>query len=190
MKIGLSNLECRVLDAQDVGTLGVDLFDAAICRNGLMFPPDLHCVLSGIFRVLKPGAKLGVVVWSDASANPYQEIPREVLEGMGLQSGATRNQASRLGPPGALEAAFGRAGFVSVEKHCLPAPRHFASVAEAVARLEEMGGIADTLRQLSGTDRERVLAAIELELERFAGADGCDITGESLVVGAVVPLPV
>jgi len=149
-ELGLDNLECRVLDAQHISTLGIRAFDAAICRNGLMFPPDLGAVLRGIFGALKAGGNLGVVVWSEASRNPYQEIPRRVMEQLGLQLPQAAGQASRLGTPDILGAALRGARFVTVEIHRVPANRHFASVSEAVSRMREAGAVGDIVMNWSG----------------------------------------
>src|SRR5262249_8807048 len=51
IQAGLSNVTTRVMDAQQVDVDPAS-FDAAICRLGLMFIPDLDRALTGIRRAL------------------------------------------------------------------------------------------------------------------------------------------
>ena len=62
----LANVE---LVESDAASLAFDShsFDAALCRWGLMFMPDLDGVLRGLHRVLKPGARFATAVWSSGS---------------------------------------------------------------------------------------------------------------------------
>ena len=51
-------------------------FDAVISRLGLMYFPDLRRSLSEIRRVLKPGGRVSVIVFSTAERSPFLLHPR------------------------------------------------------------------------------------------------------------------
>ena len=74
---GLNNVQTRVMDAGNL-ELEDQTFDAAICRLGLMYLPDQVKALSGIYGVLKPGAKLAS--WSLARPrNPFFSLPVAII---------------------------------------------------------------------------------------------------------------
>jgi ubiquinone/menaquinone biosynthesis C-methylase UbiE len=66
---GLSNMEFRVADAEDLPFVDGE-FDRVTARFGLMFFPDIHKALSEVRRVLKPGGRISFVVWGPPEENP------------------------------------------------------------------------------------------------------------------------
>src|SRR5207245_1372930 len=58
-------------------------FDAAICRFGLMFLPDLQAALERVHRALKQGARFAALVWSTEDRNPYISLQIDVVRAMG-----------------------------------------------------------------------------------------------------------
>ena len=73
-KEGLTNVETRVVDAENLA-LDADSFDAVICRIALMLFPNPARALSEMRRVVKPGGKVAVIVFSAIEKNPYHGIP-------------------------------------------------------------------------------------------------------------------
>lgn len=47
-------------------------FDAALCRWGLMFLPNLDNALDKIHRILLPGGKLAAAVWFEPSSSTHK----------------------------------------------------------------------------------------------------------------------
>src|SRR3954452_6078288 len=101
---GLANVEIMAVDAHALD-LDPDSFDAAICRSGLMLMADPVAVLRRIFRVLKPGGKLSVLVFGPADANPLQWLPTRIArEAAGLPPLRPREPGMfALGEAGVLE---------------------------------------------------------------------------------------
>lgn len=67
---GLDNVECRVLDAQDVD-LPDDSVDAVLSRFGLMLVPDQDRAVREIRRVLRPGGRFAYATWGPPDRNPW-----------------------------------------------------------------------------------------------------------------------
>jgi SAM-dependent methyltransferase len=62
-RAGLANVEFRAMSA-DALDLPDGSFDAALCQFGLMFVPAPAAALREMRRMLRPGGRLGAVVWS------------------------------------------------------------------------------------------------------------------------------
>jgi ubiquinone/menaquinone biosynthesis C-methylase UbiE len=58
---------------------GDNLFDAAICRLGVMFFPNPGAGLREMLRVTKPGGCLSFAVWSASNSNPFAYLITDVL---------------------------------------------------------------------------------------------------------------
>jgi SAM-dependent methyltransferase len=69
-RLGVSNVETRALDAQDL-KLDDGSFDAVLCRFGYMLMPDPRQALRESARVLRPGGRLVLAVWGSAEENPW-----------------------------------------------------------------------------------------------------------------------
>src|SRR2546421_12890953 len=64
-KAALTNVETRVLDGE-VLEVEPDSFDVVISRLGLIYFPNQHNALSGMYRALKPGGRVAAIVYSTA----------------------------------------------------------------------------------------------------------------------------
>jgi ubiquinone/menaquinone biosynthesis C-methylase UbiE len=67
---GLSNVDCRVMDAQNV-ELPEDSVDSVLCRFGLMLMPDPSAALDGIRRVLRPAGRFAYSVFGAPDRNAW-----------------------------------------------------------------------------------------------------------------------
>jgi SAM-dependent methyltransferase len=71
---GLKNIEFKEGDAEMVN-LPSSAFDAAICRWGLMFLPNLSIALDNIRRSLVTGGRLAAAVWAEPRKVPQLNFP-------------------------------------------------------------------------------------------------------------------
>ena len=181
---GLTNVTTLVSDASAL-ELPEAHFDAAICRFGLMFVPDLHQALSRIHRALKPGARFAALVWAPRERNPWMGMQIDVLTEIGRPPapGMSVLQALSLADPDKLARAFSAAGFVDTHTSTVTTPRIYESVAEAVDGMRTTSPVqAELLRQLSDAERQHYLASLEEHLKTFADATGrVVIPGEALL---------
>ena len=181
---GLTNITTRVADASSMD-LKDEQFDAAICRFGLMFLPDLHRALGRIRQALKPRGKFGALVWSTEERNPW----------IGLQTGLVREigrvptplpsifRTVSLSDPGALERAFSEAGFGDVEVSTAQVTREFESFDEAwPAMLSSSPAAGELTRAMNETERERYAEELKRRLADYVQPDGRVVMpGEALL---------
>jgi enediyne biosynthesis protein CalE5 len=71
ISLGLEQvIEFKEGDAETID-LPASTFDAALCRFGLMFLPDLRTGLSNIYRSLVDGGRLAAAVWASPDKVPF-----------------------------------------------------------------------------------------------------------------------
>ena len=99
---GLTNVECRVMDAQQLD-LDDDSVDGVLSRFGVMLTPEPARVAREARRVLRPGGSLAYGVWGPAERNPWILV----LAGALLQCGHVPD-ADPFGPGGPVLARHGR----------------------------------------------------------------------------------
>ncbi|MBV9172499.1 MAG: methyltransferase domain-containing protein [Chloroflexi bacterium] len=181
---GLTNVETLVSDITDLH-LEPESFDAAICRLGLMFLPSPEAGLRRIREGLKPGSRLGALVWSSADRNPYMSTVVSIVREMGKMPDPppTILRAMSLGAPGALERALVAAGFEDVSVRPVPIVRDFASVDETIELLREGSSPQqELLSGLSEGERKEVWQQAARRLQAFRKQDGrVSIPGEALL---------
>ena len=185
---GLSNLETLVGDATRLELPEVN-FDAAICRFGLMFMPDLQAVLTRVCRALKPGARFAALVWSTDAQNPWISVQLDVVREMERMpsSPPTLAQTTSLSAPGLLERALRSAEFQQVSLTPIATPRHYASLDEAWQMMQSSSPAHGELtREMNDAERERKRQQRELEKRR---AEKPNVTTQLVPARSASPRP-
>jgi SAM-dependent methyltransferase len=182
-KEGLTNVDTRVMNAEDL-ELDADSFDAVICRNALMLFANPAKALTEMRRVVKPGSKVAVIVFSAAERNPHHGIPFAIIRLLGNIPSPTPGEPwmYALGDPGALEDVYRQAGFLNLSVQEVPIKRHSPSAADAVRNMRKGAGeLKELMNRLSEADRELAWAEIEEQFSRLEGPSGLEIAGEVLI---------
>jgi len=182
-KDGLTNMETRVMNAENL-TLNADSFDAVISRIALMLFPNPAKALTEMRRVVKPGGKVAVMVYSALEKNPYHRIFFGTFRRLGNIPPPAPGEPwmYALGNPGALEDLYRRVGFLNVSVQSAPIPRRFPSAAAAIQNMRKAGGeLRDLMNRLNEADRELAWAEIEEQFRRFEGPNGFEVPGEVLI---------
>lgn len=185
---GLTNVETRVMDGENLDELAAESFDAVISRVGLIYFPDQQKALTGMHRVLKTGGRIGAIVYSTADNNAFFSIPVSIIRRRAQLPPPLPGQPGpfSLGGPGVLEEAFQKAGFRDIETRLVPAPVRMPSAAECVRfERESFGALQQMMAGLSEAEREDTWREIEQELKQFETADGFEGPCE-MVVGSGV----
>jgi SAM-dependent methyltransferase len=168
-------LETRELDGEAVGTLPHASFDAVVSRLGLIYFPDLQRALAGARDVLRPGGRIGAIVYSTAERNEFFSVPVRIIRTRAKLAPPEAGQPGpfSLGAPGALEAALVTAGFRDVNVVAVDAPLRLPSAAECVRfERESFGALHQMLSALPDAQRVAAWDEIAHELRRFETATG------------------
>ena len=114
-ELGLANVELREMDAEQLDFPEAS-FDAALCRWGLMFLPDLSAALDGLYKSLQPGGRMVAAVWSEPAKVPMLrlagEVVRQYVDLPAPPPGAP--DIFSLAGPDALQNAYVASGFAGV----------------------------------------------------------------------------
>ena len=184
---GVAHLEARVMDAEHL-PLDEGAFDVVVSRFGLFFLPDLPRALAEIRRVLKPGGRLGAIVFSTPDKNPFFSVPIAIIRRRAGLPAPPSGQPGpfSLGGPGVLATALTQAGFRDVQTECVSAPLRMASARECVRfERESFGALHHMLVGLTDGARDDAWQEIEHALERYEGGDGFESPCEVIVGGGV-----
>ncbi len=187
--MGLENVHTKVMDGESID-VEQGQFDAAISRVGFIYFPDQQAALTGIRRALRSGGRLAGVVYSTPEANRFFSIPVSIIRRRAQLPAPAPGQPGpfSLGAPGAIEAAYERAGFTDIEVRHIDSPLRAASAAECVRfERESFGALHQMLSGLSEAGREEAWGEIERELSAFEGGSGFEGPCEMIVAAGTAP---
>jgi SAM-dependent methyltransferase len=180
---GLTNFDTRVLNAENL-EIESDSFDVVICRIALMLFPDPLKALAEMHRVVKPGGKVAVMVFSTAEKNPYHGIPLAIVRRLGQIPSPTPGKPGMfaLGGPGVLEDTCKQAGFRDVTAQAISILWTRSSTSEAINVYKDSYAVLrDNMAKLSDADRELAWKEIKQEIGQFGRPEGLEIPGEVLI---------
>ena len=183
---GLTDVETREVDGEQLGALGESTFDAAITRLGLIYLPDQAGALRGIRETLRPGGRLSAVVYSTPDRNGFFAGPVGVIRRRaGLPAPAPGLPGPfSLGAPGVLEQALVTAGFRDVTVEAVDAPLMLPSAADCLRfERESFGALHQMLGGVPAEEREDVWAEVEEVLRQYETPGGFVGPCELLVAG-------
>lgn len=78
---GVKNFTVRIVD-ENALPFDRGIFDAVVCRFGVMYFADPPAAVRELQRVLKPGRTLAMSAWTDASRNPWAATAGAVVSEM------------------------------------------------------------------------------------------------------------
>jgi SAM-dependent methyltransferase len=186
---GLATVSTRVMDGEHL-EVEPGYFDAVISRLGLIYFPDRQRALTGIRRALRPGGRIGAIVYSTPEANGFFSIPVSVIRGRAHLPPPLPGQPGpfSLGTPEALENAFTGAGFTEIKVHVIRAPLSLPTAADCVRfERESFGALHQMLAPLDEDGQEDAWREITTRLRHFEGERGFAGPCELLVATGVNP---
>lgn len=177
---GLTNISFAIAEGERL-PFADNTFDRVMCRFGLMAFDQPSRGLAEIARVLTPGGRLALAVWS---------VPETVLcpaLALKILSRFTDIEWPRtyaLSEPGLLARLCVEAGFGSVSEETFDAGFGFDSVEHFVERNLTGRFITGPMERLSGSDRKRFKEGLAEAAAAYVQEDGrVRLPQEALLVG-------
>jgi ubiquinone/menaquinone biosynthesis C-methylase UbiE len=109
---GLKNYSTKPADVCEL-PFDDNTFNKISCRMGFMFFPDMQLAANEMYRVLKPGGRVAISVWSTPDKNFWYTIITDVINKyIKLQSSSPGAPGMfRCAQPGLMTNVFAQAGF-------------------------------------------------------------------------------
>jgi ubiquinone/menaquinone biosynthesis C-methylase UbiE len=161
----------------DTGTMELpnSTFDAALCRFGLMFLPDLDTALLNIYSSLVNGGRFAAAVWASPEKDSlFTSTMNTVMK-------ETRTSPPPAGVPGPFSLSdesllrnyFVNSGFKDVTIERIDVTFDFGSSKEyASFVLETAGPLQEMLSNESPERRQKILEAVSESAKKFADNSG------------------
>lgn len=169
-RAGHTNVQTRVIDGELLGDLETEPFDAVISRVGLIYFPNQHKALQGMHRRLRPGGRIGAMVYASAAANPFFSVPVSIIRRRAALPPPLAGQPGpfSLGDPEILTKRLTDAGFHDVEVRRVQAPLRLESALECMQfEQESFGALHQMLSGLSAIEQDDAWAEIQEALGQF-----------------------
>jgi ubiquinone/menaquinone biosynthesis C-methylase UbiE len=160
-------------------------FDVIFCQQGLQFFPDRPAAVREMHRVLAPGGRLALSVYSTIAHNPATRALAEALDRHGLpQAAAIKRAEHALADAEVLHALLTEAGFRDVAVRTatltvrLPSPQTYVQIQLTATPLATVAG------DLDDPTRAVLVQAVGLALRSYVGEDGLAFPQEAHVAVA------
>ena len=179
--LGLRNTLFREMDAERLAFDDMT-FDRVCCRFGLMLMPDAERALAEMRRVLVPGGRVAVAVWSAQSKVNTLGIVRRALErydAFDPLPGAP--DFFRFGKAGAMERALRAGGFRQVRSERMTVAWVFEGPVEFWDSMKKGPSLRRVLSQVPPTVRRAVKEDVFRALEKFQRRGKLRIPNEAVL---------
>jgi len=167
---GFTNVDTIACDGETLEIGERPPFDAVISRVGLIYFPDQHRALGAMRDRLKPGGKVGAIVYATADRNGFFSVPVGIIRrraGLGAPLPGQPGPFS-LGDPAVLAQRFTDAGFHDVKIERVSAPVRLGSAFECLQfEQESFGALHQMLSGLSPQEQDDAWDEIETALGQF-----------------------
>ncbi len=153
-------------------------FDMAICQQGLQFFPDKPAALAEILRVLAPGGRLALTVWSKPSPL-FVAISEAIRQHIGDDAAKVALSPFAFCDAELIGRLIAGAGFIDAEVSKITIDRRLGPAAQSLPR-EIIGSPAGTpFSKEAPAVQERIVADATALLQPYAQGEGLVIPQET-----------
>jgi ubiquinone/menaquinone biosynthesis C-methylase UbiE len=162
-------------------------FDAVLCQLGLQFFTDRSAAIREMYRVLRPGGRVVVMVWRDIErATGFAILAAALEQHIGPQAASIMRAPFSLGDAEGLTSLITAAGFEGLDLRAENGAVRFASVARFVASYVAGSPLAGPVAAAPPEAWDAFLAETEAKLEPVAD-DELEFPIEAYLVRALRP---
>ena len=181
---GLTNVECRLIDAQDIDLPDASV-DGVLCRCGLMLVPDIAKAFSEVRRVLQPGRTLLYTTWTPPDTNPWMMALAAALIRRGHFQPPEGGNLMPLGDEASNRAVATAAGFSNVRCELVDLTFQYPSFQRYWdVNTEIAGPFVQIIKSLSEDERESVRSQVEEFVAPFKADSGLAFPSRRVFVRA------
>ena len=145
-------------------------FDVVASQFGLMFFEDRRAALEQMWRVLRPGGRLVIMVWDALERTPgYASMTALLQRLFGERIASELRAPFALGDPAQLRALFADAGIAEIDLNTFVGSARFPSIEDWVHTDVKGWTLADRIDE---AQYELLRSAAETELACYRQADG------------------
>lgn len=159
----------------DAGALPCDAgsYDVVLCQQGLQFFPDQPQALREMYRVLKPGGRVGLSVWRSLEHNPFnQAVIAGIARYVSAEAAASLQAPFAHGEAQVLRTLMGDAGFHQVEIQVQVLHRRMLPPEASIPGYLASTPMAQAVAALAEEVRAALLRDIAEALQRYRHPDG------------------
>ncbi len=157
-------------------------FDLALCSLGLMYVPEPVQALREMHRVLKPGARMAVLVWGLRGNCGWAEI-------FPIVDARVKSEVCplffQLGGEGVLEQALTTAGFTDIRCERLSSTLAYANGEEACLAAFAGGPVALAYKRFDESTREKVHTEYLESIAAYRRGTAYEIPGEFVIATGI-----
>jgi SAM-dependent methyltransferase len=182
---GVTNITFAAMPAEALD-LPAASFDVVYCQFGLMFVPEQDRALREMRRMLRPGGRIGIAVWSVPENVGLFLVSRIVGPALPPVEGEAPPSPMGMGAPGLIEGLMAEAGLSEIVTHRVTLFHEIADPeTEWAAWCEDFatpdgGGLAS----LPESEQQRLHDEVIAALERLRDGDVVRVPSEAIVVTA------
>ncbi|HWZ65063.1 MAG TPA: methyltransferase domain-containing protein [Steroidobacteraceae bacterium] len=181
--LGLANVRFARMDAEAL-ELPDASFEVAVCALGLMYVPSPEQALRELWRVLRPGGRLGLAVWGERARCGWSEVFPIVAAEV---SSEVCPLFFRLGQADVLAQLCRDTGFRAIEATRISTTLRYAHAEEACRAAFVGGPVALAWSRFSAEARARVCQRYLAAIAPWRQGEGVALPGEFVIVGAQRP---
>lgn len=186
-ELGIRNAAFQSVDAQAMPFASAT-FDGVICRWTYMLMPDPTAGLRETRRVLKPGGRLVLSVFTGPAENPWAALPAQMLVQRGHMPAPTPGTPGilALGDRARLDRVLSDAGFHDVEVDAVPFAWRFDDVNAYWTFLVEVTALGPALQKCTREQQDALRTELAAKLEPFRAGERIHLPARCWMVRARV----
>jgi SAM-dependent methyltransferase len=160
-------------------------YDVVLCQQGLQFVADPAHALREMQRVLRPGGRLGLSVWTRIEHTPFNyAVYTASARWLGTEAAARLLAPFALGDLAVLRTLITAAGFRDVDLQVSSITRHMAAPDVAIPGYLASTPLAPIVAALDAAVRTALLREISEALQAYRDHDGLAVPSETAIARA------